>query len=189
MAPELQLLVSQLSSSLELPFCTLELELLKLVLELQKLVVELCKVWLEFWSAEEEGKLLRFETESCKLGDELCRLVIELLRLTVELMWLGLVLDPCWLVTDPCNVGEERLEGQRGGRSSPASLHCAENTGHEAVEEQELRSCLFKTVLDDCCPDPLTVTPRPIFDDLFCIFGPIATLSKTACLDKWTMVS
>lgn len=77
MAPELQLLVSQLSFSLKLPLRTLELELLKLVLELWKLVSGLHELRLGHLIVEEEENLLM-------LGKEFCRLETEFFELTVN---------------------------------------------------------------------------------------------------------
>lgn len=138
MAPELQLLVSQLSSSLEVPLRWLELVL---GLQLSRLALEL-------------RKLLRLEIEPFAVADEPCRLET----------------DP-----DPCRMGEERLDGQRACR--PSSLWRPENTGHEAVDEHEPRSCLVGALLDICClfgvetNVPLTVSPRPGFEEPFCIFA------------------
>lgn len=111
MAPELQLLVSQLSSSLELR--RLGLELRRLGLELRRFGPELRRV-------EEVGKLLRLVIEPFRLDREPCRLETELFRLEVEP---GL-----------CRVGEERLDGFI--QASSRSLWHPENTGQEAVDEQ-----------------------------------------------------
>lgn len=129
MAPELQLLVSQLSSSLELG--------------LRRLTFEL-------W------KLLRLETEPFTVCEDPCRLETEPFRLET---------DP-----DPCSVGEERLDGERGG--GPSSFCRPEKTGHEAVDEHEPRSCLLDVILAfGCLFVPLTVTPRPVFEEPLCIFA------------------
>lgn len=136
MAPELQLLVSQLSSSLELVLRWLELGL-----QLRRLTFELCK-------------LFRLEAEPFTVGE-----------------------NPCRLETDPGprRVGEERLDGERCGGSP--SLRCPENTGHEAVDEHEPRSCLLDVILTFGrlfgveTKVPLTVTPRPVFEEPFCIFA------------------
>lgn len=148
-APELQLLVSQLSSSLELPLRRLGLELRRLELELRRLRLEPC-------SAGDVGKLLRLVTEPFRLDRDPCRLETE-----------------PFVEVEPCRVGEERLDGQRGGSSS--SWSHPENTGQEAVEEQEPRSCRPDAVLGHGClfnvdTVPLTVTPLPVFDEPFCIF-------------------
>lgn len=148
-APELQLLVSQLSSSLELPLRRLGLELRRLELELRRLRLEPC-------SAEDVGKLLRLVTEPFRLDRDPCRLETE-----------------PFIEVEPCRVGEERLDGQRGGGSSSRSH--PENTGQEAVDEQEPRSCLPDAVLGLGClfrvdAVPLTITPLPVFDEPFCIF-------------------
>lgn len=148
-------MVSQLSSSLELRW--LELELRRLGLELRRLRLELCSV-------EEVGKLLRLTTEPFRLDKEPCRLETEPFRLEVEP---GL-----------CREGEERLDGQRGCRSSSRSLWHSEKFGQEAVDEQEPRSNLPDTVLGIGCllrvdTIPLTITPLLVFDEPFCIFASI----------------
>lgn len=152
-APELQLLVSQLSSSLEL---TLRRLGLGLGLELHRLELELRRLRLEPCSAEDVGKLLRLVTEPFRLDRDPCRLETE-----------------PFIEVEPCRVGEERLDGHRGSGSSSRSH--PENTGQEADDEQEPRSCLLDAVLGLGClfrvdVVPLTITPLPVFDEPFCIF-------------------
>lgn len=75
-------------------------------------------------------------------------------------------------------LGEERLEGQRGGGSSSWSVCLLEKMGQEAMEEQELHSCRVKEVVLAVwgrgwfcrCGAPvvqLAIVPRPVFADPF----------------------
>lgn len=148
MAPELQLLVSQLpSSSLELPLplCRLGLVLLSLGLglELSRLPSDLL--------LNREIDPLRLDKEPRKLdrdprrrGNDPWRHGTAPWRLEREPLRLGLV-ELCRLEREPfSSKGEDR---RRSGGSSSWSLYGPEKTGQDAVEEQEPRSCRVAAAL------------------------------------------
>lgn len=147
-APELQLLVSQLpSSSLELPlrFSRLGLILLSLGpgLGLSKLtndrlfVREIDPLRLLKVSFKLGRDPLREGKDPWRLGMDPCRLERELLGLWfVELGRLD---------REPFSKGED---WRRSGGSSSWSLYGPEKTGQDAVEEQDPRSCRVEAVLD-----------------------------------------
>lgn len=148
-APELQLLVSQLpSSSLELPLplCRLGLVLLSLGLglglELSRLPSDLL--------FNREIDPLRLDKEPQKLGRDLCRRGndpwrqgIDPWRLEREPLGFGLV-ELCRLEREPLSSKGE--DWRRSGGASSWSLYGPEKTGQDAVEEQEPRSCRVAAV-------------------------------------------
>lgn len=138
-APELQLLVSQLpSSSLELPVRLFRLGLVLLSLGLG---LELCRLPSDLLFIRETD--LRLHKGPLKLSGDPLRLCndprrhgTDPWRLEMEPFRLVLV-ELCRLEKEPLSKGED---WRRRGGSSSWSLYGPEKTGQEAVEEQEPRS-------------------------------------------------
>lgn len=171
-APELQLLVSQLpSSSLELPLwlCRLGLVLLSfgLGLDFSRLPSERLFI--------REIDPLRLHKGPWKLGKDPLRPGndpwkhgTDPWRLEREPLGLGLV-ELCRLERE--SKGED---WRRSGGSSSWSLYGPEKTGQDAVEEQDPRSCRVEAVLDlgwrRRVAISITFFPlvRTVFGDPFC---------------------
>lgn len=170
-APELQLLVSQLpSSSLELPLplCRLGLVLLSLGLELSRLPSD------RLFNREIDPLRLdkapwRLGRDPWKLGNDPWKQGTDPWRLEKEPLGLGLV-DLCRLEREPLSKGED---WRRNGGSSSWSLYGPEKTGQEAVEEQEPRSCRVEAVLGLGCRRKVAISiaffplVRTVFGDPF----------------------
>lgn len=171
-APELQLLVSQLpSSSLELPLwlCRLGLVLLSFGLGLDLSRLPSDRLFIR------EIDPLRLHKEPLKLGrdplrpgNDPWRHESDSWRLEREPLKLGLV-ELCRL--DRESKGEDC---RRSGGSSSWSLYAPEKTGQEAVEEQEPRSCRVEAVLDlgwrrrVAISVTFSLPVRTVFGDPFC---------------------
>ena len=146
-APELQLLVSQLpsSSSLELP---LPLSRLGLVLLSLGLGLEFSRLPSDLLLNREIDPF-RLDKEPRKLGRDPWRRGNGPWmrgRLEREPLELGVVeLEDCRLEREPLHSKGE--DWRRSGGSSSWSLYGPEKTGQDAVEEQEPRSCRVAAVL------------------------------------------